>query len=107
MPSAFAQTMPPTEHFSQSRLTATIIALIALAFVLAAVFIYLQSGQSVRPPVADQRVQAINDSLAKLAGIAPASQEDIQASLKQLSTMNASPASQSEINQSISQLKGK
>jgi hypothetical protein len=52
MSSAFAQTMPPTEHFSQSRLTATIIALIALAFVLAAVFIYLQSGQRVQPPTA-------------------------------------------------------
>jgi cation transport regulator ChaC len=86
-------------------LTATIVALIALACILAAVFIYLQSGQRVQPPVADQRVQAINESLARLAGVAPASQEDIQASLKQLSSMNATKASQSEIAQSLSQLK--
>jgi uncharacterized membrane protein YvbJ len=105
MPSTFAQTMPPAEHFNQSRLTITIIALVALACVLAAVFIYLQSGQNVQPPIVDQRVQAINESLAKLAGIVPASQADIQASLKQLSSMNAAKASQSEIDQSLSQLK--
>ena len=68
MPSAFAQTMPPTEHFSQSRLTATIIALIALAFVLAAVFIYLQSGQKVQPfgnvLTAQAKAQYINEMQA-------------------------------------------
>ena len=106
MPSAFAQTMPPAEHFNQSRLTVTIIALIAVACVLAAVFIYLQSGQNVQQPkIVDQRVQAINESLAKLVGIKPASQGDIKASLKQLSSMNATKASQSEIDQSLSQLK--
>jgi uncharacterized membrane protein YvbJ len=105
MPSAFAQTMPPTEHSGQSRLLITIIALIAIACILAVVFIYLQNGQKTQPPIVDQRVQAINESLAKLAGVAPASQEDIQASLKQLSSMNATKASQSEIAQSLSQLK--
>jgi hypothetical protein len=49
MPSAISQTMPPAQHFSQSRLTMTIIALIAVAFVLAAVFIYLQTGQKIQP----------------------------------------------------------
>jgi flagellar basal body-associated protein FliL len=68
MPSAFAQTMPPTEHFSQSRLTATIIALIAVAFVLAAVFIYLQNGQKVQPfgnvLTAEAKAQYINEMQA-------------------------------------------
>jgi predicted PurR-regulated permease PerM len=104
-PSAFAQTMPPTGHPSHSRLTTTIIALIALACVLVVVFIYLQSGQRMKPQIADQRVQAINESLAKLVGIKPASQENIQASLKQLSSMNSAQASESEIAQSLSQLK--
>jgi hypothetical protein len=84
----------------------TIIGLVALACALAAIFIYLQSGQNIQPPnYADQRVEAINESLAKLIGVKPASQEDIQASLKQLSAMKAVPASQSEIAQSLSQLK--
>jgi hypothetical protein len=87
-------------------LTATIIALIAAACVLAAVFIYLQGGQNVQVPTAvDQRVQEINESLAKLAGVIPASQEVIQASLKQLSSLNAVKPTQSQIEQSLSQLK--
>jgi cytochrome c-type biogenesis protein CcmH/NrfG len=68
MPSAFAQTMPPTEHFSQSRLTATIVALVAVAFVLAAVFIYLQNGQKVQPfgnvLTAEAKAQYINEMQA-------------------------------------------
>ncbi|MDR3558428.1 MAG: hypothetical protein P4L61_02755 [Candidatus Pacebacteria bacterium] len=41
-----AQNLPPV---LQSRLTATIIALIAVACLLAAVFIYLQTGQKIQP----------------------------------------------------------
>jgi len=95
----------PDVPMNHSRLTATIIALIAVACVLAAVFIYLQSGQKMQPPVVDQRVQAINESLAKLVGVAPASQAEIQTSLNKLSSMNATKSSQSEIDQSLSQLK--
>ena len=105
MPSAFAQTMPPTEHFSQSRLTATIVALIALAFVLAAVFIYLQSGQRTQPPVADQRVQAINQMLAELRGATPVAQADMQAMSKQVSASKVQ-VTQSQIDQIKDQLKG-
>jgi hypothetical protein len=68
MPSAFAQTMPPAEHFSQSRLTATIVALIATACVLAAVFVYLQSGQRIQPLenvlTAQAKAQYINEMQA-------------------------------------------
>ena len=72
MPSVFAQTMPPAEHFNQSRLTVTIIALIAVACVLAAVFIYLQSGQKIQQPIptnnnvlsAEAKAQYINDMQA-------------------------------------------
>jgi hypothetical protein len=68
MPPTLAQTMPPTEHFSQSRLTATIVALIAVAFVLAAVFIYLQSGQRIQPfenvLTAQAKAQYINEMQA-------------------------------------------
>ena len=65
MPSAFAQTMPPTEHFSQSRLTATIVALVAVAFVLAAVFIYLQSGQKIQPTVPSPYVTLSSEQVAQ------------------------------------------
>jgi len=106
MPSAFAQTMPPAEHFNQSRLTVTIVALIAVACVLAAVFIYLQSGQNVQQPkVVDQRVQEINQALAALKGAVPATQAEIQSALKQLSSSKIKPASQSQIDQALSQLK--
>jgi len=68
MPSAFTQTMPPAEHFNQSRLTATIIALIAAACVLAAVFIYLQGGQKIQPLSnvlsAEAKAQYINEMQA-------------------------------------------
>ena len=68
MPSAFAQTMPPTEHFNQSRLTVTIIALIAVACVLAVVFIYIQSGQKIQPISnvlsAEAKAQYINEMQA-------------------------------------------
>ena len=105
MPSAFAQTMPPTEHFSQSRLTATIVALVAVAFVLAAVFIYLQNGQRTQPPVADQRVQAINQMLAELRGATPVAQADMQAMSKQVSASKVE-VTQSQIDQIRDQLKG-
>jgi len=85
----------------------TIIGLVAVAAVLAVIFIYLQTGETTHPPVIDQRVSAIHASLAKLAEIVPASQTSIEASLKQLSLMNSARASQSEINQSLSQLKAK
>ena len=37
------------QHMDQNRLTITIIALLAVACVLAAVFVYLQSGEKVQP----------------------------------------------------------
>jgi len=37
------------QHLDQNRLTATIIALLAAACVLAAVFVYLQTGEKVQP----------------------------------------------------------
>ena len=46
MSSTSTQTLPP---IMQSRLTATIVALVAVACLLAAVFIYLQTGQKVQP----------------------------------------------------------
>ena len=71
MPPATAQTMPPVHHFSQSRLTTTIIALVALAFVLAAVFIYLESGQRIQPPenvlTAQAKAQYIQEMQAVVA----------------------------------------
>ena len=43
------QAMPTLKQLDKNRLTLTIIALLAVACVLAAVFVYLQSGEKVQP----------------------------------------------------------
>jgi cbb3-type cytochrome oxidase subunit 3 len=46
MPPFSAQNMPsPVEHLGKSRLLAVIIGLIALCFILAAVFVYMQQNE--------------------------------------------------------------
>ena len=95
MPSAFAQTMPPTEHFNQSRLTVTIIALIAVACVLVAVFIYIQSGQKIQQPIptnnnvlsAEAKAQYINEMQAVVES-QPALAPDQKAALIQAMSSN-------------------
>lgn len=51
MTSGAAQAVPPSEPFEKSRLTMTIFALVAIAFVLAGIFVYLEKsqGQNVAP----------------------------------------------------------
>ena len=62
------QTGSPVQHFAQNRLIATIIALVAVACVLAGVFIYLQTGEKVEPIstilTAEQRAQYVKDMQA-------------------------------------------
>jgi len=107
MPPIAAQNMSPVEHLGRSRLLISIIALIAMAFILVAVFIYLQKGQNIqRPTVVDQRMEEINQALSQLKGAVPATQSEIQSALKELSASKVKPASQSQINQALNQLKG-
>ena len=107
MPPVAAQNMSPFEHLGKSRILISIIALIAIAFILVAVFVYLQRGQNVqRPAVVDQRAQEISQALSQLKGAVPASQAEVQAALKQLAASKVKPASPSQINQALSQLKG-
>ena len=95
MPSVFAQTMPPAEHFNQSRLTVTIIALIAVACVLAAVFIYIQGGQKTQQPISSKnnvlsteaKDQYINDMQAVVES-QPAIAPDQKAALIQAMSSN-------------------
>jgi hypothetical protein len=86
MPPAFAQTMPPAEHLNQSRLTTTIIALIAVACILAAVFIYLQTGQRIQPISnvlsAEAKAQYINE-MQSIVESQPAIPPDQKAALIQ------------------------
>jgi len=42
--------MSPVDHFGKSRFSITIISLVALALILAAVFVWLESGQKVEVP---------------------------------------------------------
>ena len=51
MNSEVSQTMSPVNHLGRSRLLTTIVGLVALVFVLAAVFIYLQSRQKIQQPI--------------------------------------------------------
>ena len=107
MPPLSAQSPSPVEHLGRSRFLVVIIALIAVAFVLAAVSIYLQKGWNIQQPaVVDQRTQEISQALSQLKGAVPAGQAEIQSALKQLSVSKVKPASQSQINQALSQLKG-
>jgi flagellar basal body-associated protein FliL len=71
----------PVEHFGKSRLLAVIIGLIALCFILAAVFIYIQRGQKVQLPSnalsAEAKAQYINEMQAAVESqpaLAPANE---------------------------------
>ena len=50
MNSDVAQIMSPVDHFGKSRFSITFISLVALALILAAVFVWLESGQKVEVP---------------------------------------------------------
>ena len=107
MPPVAAQNPSPVEHLGKSRLLVSITALVAVACVLAAVFIYLQSGQNIQKapiqPAVSQKTMEIDQALSQLKGAVPATQAEIQSALKQLS--GAKPATQSQIDQTLSQLK--
>ena len=105
MATTATQNMSPVEHLGKSRILTTVVALIALAFILAAIYIFLQP--QTRPAiVVDQRALEISQALASLKGAVPATQAEIQKALKQLSASKAQPATQSQIDQALSQLKG-
>ena len=105
MSAVTVQNLPPVEHLGKSRLLTAVIALIALAFILAAINIFLQS-QTRTTSVVDQRAMEISQALASLKGAVPATQAEIQSALKQLSASKVQPATQSQIDQALSQLKG-
>jgi ABC-type Na+ efflux pump permease subunit len=90
MPSATTQTIPPAEHFSQSRLTATIIALVVVACVLALFIFTFQSRQKIQPPAATINPQALMRQaiISQLSKATPATPTEIEQINAQLNAVN-------------------
>jgi hypothetical protein len=89
------------------RLMVVFIIVVVLILIILGLYYFIPAKPATPPvaaPVVDQRIQVINDSLATVKDVPPASQTEIQASYKKLQK-TAVPATQAEITNSLNQLK--
>ena len=89
MPPVAAQNMSPVEHLGKSRLLISIVALIAVAFILVALSIYMQNGQKLWSSASNHQElmrQAIMSQLSNARPATPATVKQITAQLNAANT---------------------